>query len=135
MTIQWDESLRLDVPTIDNQHEEIFEYFDKLTDALQNGDCRDEVTNLLGYLDSYTSVHFSNEECMMEYFKYSGLEEQRKQHVQFKKNINLLADLISQNAPVRDIAIKTDAVLIRYFILHVNKLDKALADHMKSHTL
>ena len=134
MTIQWDESLRLDVPTIDDQHEEIFEYFNKLTDALQKGDGKDEVVNLLAYLDSYTSIHFNNEECLMEYFKYPGLGEQRKQHVQFKNNIKMLADLISKNDPMRDIAIKADAVLIRYFILHVHKLDKLLADYLKSHT-
>jgi hemerythrin len=135
MTIQWDESLRVDVPSIDDQHEEIFEYFNKLTDALQKGDGRDEVVNLLAYLESYASIHFSNEECLMEYFKYPGLEEQRQQHAQFKNNINMLAGLLADNDPMHDIAIKADAVLIRYFVLHVHKLDKALASHMKSHTL
>ena len=61
MTIQWDESLRLGVPAIDKQHEEIFVYFDKLTDAIQKGEGRSVVIDLLAYLDYYFSSHFSEE--------------------------------------------------------------------------
>ena len=135
MAIQWDESLRLDVPTIDEQHEEIFVYFDSLSDAVQKGDGRGKVIDLLAYLDNYATVHFNNEECLMEYFKYSGLDAQRKQHVQFKANIQTLLDLLAADAPMQDIAIKTDATLIRYFILHIRKLDKDLVDFIKLHPL
>ena len=135
MTIQWDESLRLGVPAIDKQHEEIFVYFDKLTDAIQKGDGRSAVIDLLAYLDYYVSIHFSDEELTMEGCKYPYIEEQRKQHSTFKGNITTLSSLLNTNVPPQEISIKLDAELIRYFIIHVHKLDKALADYIKLQTI
>ena len=131
MTIQWDESLRLGVPAIDNQHEEIFVYFDKLTDAIQMGDGRSVVIDLLAYLDYYVSNHFSEEELAMEDCKYPYIKEQRKQHSTFRDNITSISSLLNNNVPTQEISIKLDAELIRYFILHVHKLDKAFADYIK----
>jgi hemerythrin len=135
MTIQWDESLRLGVPATDSQHEEIFAYFDKLTDALQTGDARKEVAELLAFLADYADTHFEDEEGLMVSVKYPGLNAQLMQHAQFKENIKTLAGLLSAGVPLQEIAIKADAILIRYFILHVRKLDRDLVDHVKSQPL
>ena len=135
MTIQWDESLRLGVPAIDGQHEEIFDYFDKLTDALQRGDAKNEVADLLAYLADYAETHFEEEEGLMASVKYPGLNAQLIHHAQFKENIKTLSGLLSADAPLQEIAIKADAILIRYFILHVRKLDGELVEYVKSHPL
>jgi hemerythrin len=131
MTIQWEEGLRLGMTSIDTQHEEIFDYFDKLTEAIQKGDGRSEAVGLLKYLENYSSIHFDDEEKMMEDCKYPYVDEQRKQHHAFKDNIAMLAVQLAENVPSQEISIKIDAVLIKYFINHVRKLDKALADFIK----
>ena len=131
MTIQWEEDLRLGIVAIDSQHEEIFVYFDKLTDAIQKGDGRSVAVELLRYLEEYSSVHFDDEERIMEGYKYPYLDEQRKQHHVFKDNIAMLSGLLADKASTQEISIKIDAALIKYFIMHVRKLDKALADFIK----
>ena len=135
MPIQWDESLRLGVPAIDKQHEEIFVYFNKLTDAIQKGAGRSVVIDILAYLDYYVSNHFSEEELTMEDCKYPYIEEQCEQHSTFKGNITTLSSLLNTNGPTQEISLKLDAELIRYFINHVHKLDKALADYIKLQTI
>ena len=135
MAIQWDESLRLGVPILDEQHEKIFVYFEHLTEAVQKGDGRGEVVSLLAYLDEYSASHFKNEECLMEFLAYPGLGAQRRQHIIFRDNIIKLSTLLTSNAPLQEIAIKLDALLIKYLIIHVCELDHILVDYIKSHPI
>ena len=134
MTIQWEENLKLGVAVIDEQHEEVFMYFDKLTNAFQNGEGNSMVIDLLAYLDHYTSTHFKNEESLMELHKYPGLELQRQQHARFRENIATFSEKLANNAPMHEIAIKIDAVLIKHFITHIRKLDREFAEYIKSHS-
>ncbi len=131
MAIQWEESLRLGVSVIDLQHEEIFSQFDKLSEALQAGKGSEEVTGLLTYLNDYATTHFSDEDEIMLRYKYNGIVEQREHHALFKENIAKLSELLSGSEPTKEIAFKIDATLIRYFINHVNKLDKKMVEFIK----
>ena len=131
MAIHWEEGLKTGVPAIDEQHEEIFEVFDKLTAAIEDGEENKEIGNLLDYLAEYATRHFSDEETLMSLYKYAGLEEQRLQHTQFKDNIGKLSEMFSSGVTTKEIAIKVNATLIRYFINHVRKLDREMADIVK----
>jgi hemerythrin len=131
MSITWEESLRLGVPAIDEQHEEIFVYFDKLSTALREEDGSNVIIELLSYLDNYSSLHFRNEEELMALYRYPGLEEQQRQHAAFRENIVMFTDMLSASEPTHEIALKIDALLIRYFINHVRKLDREIADYIK----
>ena len=132
MAIQWEDGLKLGVAAIDDQHEEIFIHFNKLTEALQKGTGSSEVLDILAYLDRYTAIHFNDEEVLMELHRYPQLELQRQQHSRFRENVALLSEQVANHAPMQDIAIKIDAVLIKYFITHIRKLDRELVDFITS---
>jgi len=131
MTLQWEENLRVGVPVIDEQHENIFAHFDTLSEALEGGKGSEEVIEALTYLNMYATTHFSDEENLMALYKYDGLDEQRQQHATFKENIAALSGLLAASAPTKEIAIKIDATLIRYFINHVRRLDRKMAEFIK----
>lgn len=131
MAIYWEEALSTDVPAIDEQHKGIFAEFEKLSDAIESGGNNEEVEKLLHYLNEYASTHFSDEENLMSLYKYPGLEEQRQQHALFKENIATLFEMLTNKVPTKEIAIKINATLIRYFINHVRKLDSKLGDFIK----
>lgn len=131
MAIFWEEKLSTGVPAIDEQHMEIFAKFDELSKAIEAGGCNEEVVRLLNYLNDYSNTHFSDEENLMSLYKYSGLEEQRQQHALFKENINKLFEMLTNNVPPKEVAIRIDATLIRYFINHVRKLDSKMCDFIK----
>jgi hemerythrin len=132
MAIQWEDGLKLGVAAIDDQHEEIFIHFNKLTEALQKGTGSSEVLVILAYLDRYTAIHFNDEEVLMELHRYPQLELQRQQHSRFRENVALLSEQVANHAPMQEIAIKIDAVLIKYFITHIRKLDRELVDFITS---
>jgi hemerythrin len=131
MTIQWEENLRLGVPVIDQQHEDIFSHFDKLSEALQGGKGSAEVIELLQYLNNFASTHFSDEENLMAQYNYDGLDEQLQQHTLFKENIAKFSELLAATEPTQEIALKIDATLIRYFINHVRRLDGQMVEFIK----
>jgi hemerythrin len=131
MAIYWEDSLSTGIPTIDDQHKGLFDQFDKLSKAIEAGESNEEVEKLLRYLNEYADTHFSEEENLMSSYKYSGLEEQQRHHAQFKENITTLLKMLADNVPTREIAIRIDATLIRYFINHVRKLDSRLSDFIK----
>jgi len=86
----------------------------------------------LAYLDRYTAIHFNDEEVLMELHRYPQLELQRQQHSRFRENVALLSEQVANHAPMQEIAIKIDAVLIKYFITHIRKLDRELVDFITS---
>lgn len=131
MSIHWEENLRLGVPVIDEQHEAIFTQFNKLTEALREGGSGLEVRDVLSYLDEYATKHFTDEESLMQLYKYEGLEEQRQHHNLFRDNIAMFFAMLADEAPSQELAIKIDATLIRYFINHVRKLDKKMIEFIK----
>lgn len=131
MNIHWEESMKIGVPAIDEQHEELFLQFQKLSEAVIEGRGVEGIGKLLSYMKAYAVTHFKDEENLMMLYKYPGLEEQRKQHAVFKENIDNLAEMLIRDIPVREIAIKMDAALIRYFINHVRNLDAKMADFVK----
>ena|SRR6185369_12290943 len=131
MSIKWEENLRLGVPVIDEQHEEIFTQFNRLSVALEEGRGSSEVIELLKYLDNYTTTHFTDEENLMTLYKYDGLEEQRQHHALFRENIAMFTEMLAASPPTQEIAIKIDAILIKYFINHVRNLDRKMVEFIK----
>jgi hemerythrin len=131
MAIYWEEKLSTGVPVIDEQHKDIFANFDELSKAIEDGRCNDEIEILLNYLKEYANNHFSDEENLMSLYKYPCLEEQRQQHALFKENITKLLAMLANKVSTKEIAIRIDSTLIRYFINHVRKLDSKLSDFIK----
>lgn len=44
----------------------------------------------------------------------------------------MLSEMMANNVPTNELAIRMDATLIRYFINHIRKLDSRLAGFIKS---
>src|SRR5690349_11932266 len=109
MAIHWEENLITGVPAIDEQHKEIFARIDKLSEAIENGGCDVEVEKLLEFLNEYADTHFSDEEKLMSLYQYPDLEEQHQHHEQFKGNITKLLEMLNNNVPTKEIAIRIDA--------------------------
>lgn len=132
MALHWEESLKIGVPVIDEQHEEIFSKFDQLTQALEDGTAPVDIAELLNYLNRFAESHFAAEEELMRLYRYPGLDEQIRYHEEFKDNVRTLSEMSAHNLPAKEIAIKANATIIRYFINHVRKVDSKIASYINS---
>jgi hemerythrin len=128
MAIEWDESLRLGHATIDIQHMEIFAQINSLSDKITEGADDIEIRNLLNFLNTYAKKHFFDEEKLMVESNYRGIYKQKKQHTQFRNEIDELCLMLRKKVEPFELAQRIETALLRYFINHVSELDREFAD-------
>lgn len=83
----WDESFRVGIDIIDEQHRYLFDLVNDLYDVVINKLGSRHVARLIKSLDAYAKVHFRAEEMMMERYGFEGLKRQNLQHQFFEKKI------------------------------------------------
>ena len=128
MGITWDESLQINHAAIDMQHREIFEQINSLSERLNEGADDIEVRDLLNYLNIYSKKHFFDEEKLMVQYNYYGIHKQKKQHTQFRNEIDELSQMLRKNVQASELAERMEITLLRYFVNHINQVDKELAN-------
>ena len=84
--IVWTDDLSTGIPVIDNQHQRIVDYINKLHHA-QEHHSREEVSVVLDELVDYTLSHFAFEESLMEEAGYNFLNAHKKVHQLFVKRV------------------------------------------------
>lgn len=84
--IVWTDELNTGIPVIDNQHQRIVDYINKLDHAQQHHS-REEVGVVLDELVDYTLSHFAFEESLMEEAGYNFVNAHKKVHQLFVKRV------------------------------------------------
>ncbi|GFO70040.1 hemerythrin [Geomonas limicola] len=135
MSLVLDENLRLGHPGIDRQHQEVLEQINKLSDKLTEGADDVEVRDVLDFLHTYADKHFFEEERLMKSCNYYGLYKQQKEHAQFKREIEGLQLMLRKKRPSIDLAHQVETSLFRYFVEHINGMDREFADYIKRNDL
>ena len=130
MSIQWDNSLVLGLDEIDSQHHSIFENFEKLSDAVQQGKPSEIIEELAKFLFEYTQVHFSCEDEIMVKYNYPKIDVQRYEHGEFTRDANELKSRIDMEGATQEVAIETTGKLLRWIIQHVKKHDKEMVAYV-----
>lgn len=81
--IQWNDTFKVDVKVIDEQHQQLFDLINKLYIDMQESQSNESVVKTIKELKNYTIYHFTEEEKLMRDSNYSDLE----QHIQIHKNM------------------------------------------------
>ena len=131
MSLQWDESLVLGFEEIDNQHKSIFEHFEKLSEAAQEGKSKEIIEELAVFLFDYAHMHFATEDKIMVEYGYPKIEVQRHEHGEFTRDTNELKKRIEQEGATREVAIEATGKLLRWIIHHIRKHDKEMVAYVK----
>jgi hemerythrin len=84
--IEWTEDLNTGIQVIDNQHQRIVDYINKLHHA-QEHHSREEVGGVLDELVDYTLSHFAFEESLMEEAGYAFINAHKKVHLLLVKRV------------------------------------------------
>lgn len=80
---EWDNSIALGIPTIDEQHKALFGWINTLNEAIKSGDGSEAVGEVVWKLITYVTEHFSEEERLMLSCNYPDLPAHRKEHDRF----------------------------------------------------
>jgi hemerythrin len=131
MTIEWQEELATGIEHVDAQHKEIFARFAAFSAACTTVCAKEELTNLIDFLENYTRNHFSDEETSMRESGYPGLSMQQENHAEFLDDIAELKRTINDKEPDMALILEMKRLLIRWLIHHIKHLDMAFADFLK----
>lgn len=133
--MEWTEDLAIGVGAIDSQHKELFKRINNLVAAIKQQRCKDEIDGTLKFLDDYARFHFAEEEKRMQDAGYGGLEEHRKHHAVYLRNIQELkeqASLPRVQGSSYDLSATTNQVVVDWIVEHIMKIDKKFGEYIKN---
>ncbi|MFA5845056.1 MAG: bacteriohemerythrin [Coriobacteriia bacterium] len=81
--LEWNESLRVNVANVDEQHQQLVQMINTLHDAMADGRSKEIMGELMGGLIRYTVIHFGTEEAYFDQFGYPQAEDHKEQHRRF----------------------------------------------------
>ena len=78
--INWDESLSVGIPGLDEQHRQLINLLNELNDAMKAGKAKDILSTVLKEVIDYTAYHFSTEERHMDTVAFTGTFNHKMEH-------------------------------------------------------
>lgn len=132
MLVQWQPSLEIGVPEVDQQHKEIFNRVNALLTAMQQGKGREEVSQLINFLEKYVVTHFTAEERVMSTKGYPDYAAHRQLHAAFVADFGELKRELETRGSSSLLVIQVQRRVIDWLIQHIGKEDKRIAEFLKT---
>lgn len=120
-SVTWDDSYKLAIPMIDEQHKRFFDIYDDLIKYSQNQVTDEQIHKIIGRLSDYLQIHLREEEALMLAAQYEGLAEHIKEHRFFEKKINELKLAETYKNPL--LLSKVLIFIRKWFLSHILKMD------------
>ncbi|MBI5556001.1 MAG: hemerythrin family protein [Deltaproteobacteria bacterium] len=90
--LNWDDSYKVNVTEIDQQHQKLVAMINDLNDAMCQGKAKDVLEKILSGLINYTATHFKTEEKYFDKFAYPETAIHKKEHVDFVQKVSEFKD-------------------------------------------
>jgi hemerythrin len=122
--IRLEDSLKLDIPEIDSQHEKLIGLVNLLHDTMLQGADRAALDGLLSQLLEHTRVHFAYEEQLMSQYNYPGYEAHKSEHNRLMQHLEDLAERYTNGELLLSFAVVLE--LKGWAVIHIEKSDQPL---------
>lgn len=129
MPLVWNDSLLTGISTIDNQHKELFRRINELLDYA--GKSKEKIQEITNFLQSYIVNHFLTEERLMEKNNYPDYSSHKSAHNKYSQDFKALKDNIDREGVNINLTVKMNNLLIDWWINHINKVDKKMAEFLR----
>ena len=83
----WTETYRVNVATLDREHQRLFDTINELNTALAEGRGSAALEHVLRQLLEYAQTHFASEEVLMDAHGFPGLPSHRLEHGAFSRRV------------------------------------------------
>jgi hemerythrin len=131
MTIEWNPDLSVGVEFIDHQHQELFDRINRLLKSILQGQGREEVNEVIKFLENYVVMHFGEEEKYMLNYAYPDYASHLSQHVRFMKNLAALKGKVGTQGVSSSLLLELNRQVVEWLINHISIVDKALGTFLK----
>ena len=122
--IKLEDSLKLDIPEIDSQHETLIRLINLLHENMLQGADRTALDGLLSQLLEHTQIHFAYEEELMSQYNYPEYEAHKSEHNRLMQHLMDLAGRYTNGELLLSFAVVLE--LKGWAVVHIEKSDKPL---------
>lgn len=129
MALGWTPDLTVGVDKIDDQHKVWFEKANDLFEAGKTGKSKEIIGELLEFLDSYTKLHFADEEKYMTSIKYPEYATQKKLHDGFIEELKKLKDNYTESGGNIVVILNANRMVIEWLTNHISFHDKKIGKY------
>lgn len=124
---EWDESISLNIPMIDDQHRALIGWIAALNDAVRKGGETEQVEDLLLKLVDYVFMHFTKEEGLMLSINFPGLGSHRQEHDFFVAKLEEIMERFQQGEAIGGAALE---FMIDWVVCHIKGTDQVYGSFM-----
>jgi hemerythrin-like metal-binding protein len=128
--IAWTDELATGILWQDLQHASLIEQINTLYAAILAKHGREQVGQIIAFLDTYVRNHFSIEEKYMELYSNPELEKHVKEHASFRRNLEELK--AGQLSPGELSAESLCFDLCEWLKTHILSIDRRLGAFLKA---
>lgn len=121
----WDAKYSVNIREIDRQHQRLFDLFNELYEALQEGRGAAVIDKVLTSVLDYTVYHFSHEEQLFRTHGYPDLAAHCAEHLKLTEQAKTLAQKLRTGKS--DVALATLKLLSDWLTHHVLVADQQFA--------
>jgi hemerythrin len=126
----WTKNLETGIPTIDEQHKELFRQIDSLL-AVSGADKEKQVAEALNFLDKYIVKHFGDEQKMHAQEKYPKAAAHKTYHDNYVKTFQQLKEQYIKEGPTVANNMAVNKSVVGWLKEHILVHDKEFADFCK----
>ena len=131
MPLELTQDLMTGSKPIDDQHQELIDRINQLFDACSQHKGKEEIRDVLRYLEDYCVVHFRTEEEWMHRHNYDGYSSHRAEHKEFVDIFSKLKEAFEKEGNSSAFVIRVNRTLIDHLTEHVLRTDKKLAEFLQ----
>ncbi len=130
-TIEWDDSLSVNVDLIDEQHKELIKRINAISKAVDSHQSPEVTLNTLSFMSDYTDFHFSTEEKHMKEHNYPAMDLHLAQHKEFKDMVKHMIEDFEEEGPTPALGKSINTYLLNWLIEHIKGIDSKLGEFLK----
>ena len=122
IVLQWSEEYSVGIEKFDEEHRHYFSLLQKLYMAVRKKSNRAVIGVVLGELYAYSVSHMTEEEDLLEYFKFPELEAHREEHRSFRRAVRgYMMDFDSGNTAI---ALSLFVYMQQWLLSHIASCDR-----------
>ncbi len=121
--LRWQSDYKINIPTIDAQHKQLFNTYTDLNEALKAGLKPSVIEDTLNRLQLYVTRHFTMEEKYMEESEYPRMAEQVEAHKYFSQRFSEILQEFKNDGLTPGIVKTIQSELGSWLQDHVSELD------------
>ncbi len=116
--IEWDDSISVGIPVIDEDHRKLVEILNELFAACFAAQGPEVLEEIVERLTDYTKYHFEREESLLAKAEYEGLETHKAGHVKLVGRVEKIQSEL-RSAATHDLSNDTLGLLSHWLTDHI----------------